>query len=138
MGTSGFARIGEDHGDFLRGAGNLFGRWAGLADSYAYSTSKHLDTGQYYLMAAKDKDNRALDGASDYRLHVPADPPVRLYWSATVYDRVTHALIRNQKTVSRSSHSVGLQTNADGSVDVYFGPKAPPGKEKNWVPTSAR
>jgi hypothetical protein len=31
----------------------------------------------------------------------------------------------------------GLQTNGDGPVDVYFGPKAPPGKETNWVPTSA-
>jgi hypothetical protein len=26
--------------------------------------------------------------------------------------------------------------NADGSVDVYFGPEAPKGKEKNWVPTN--
>jgi hypothetical protein len=26
-------------------------------------------------------------------------------------------------------------TNADGSVDVYFGPTAPKGKEANWVPT---
>jgi acetyl esterase/lipase len=28
-----------------------------------------------------------------------------------------------------------LQVNADGSVDVYFGPKAPAGKESNWVQT---
>ncbi len=26
-------------------------------------------------------------------------------------------------------------TNADNSVDVYFGPKAPAGKEGNWVQT---
>jgi hypothetical protein len=25
--------------------------------------------------------------------------------------------------------------NADGSVDVFFGPKAPEGCEKNWVQT---
>jgi hypothetical protein len=30
-----------------------------------------------------------------------------------------------------------LQKNADGSVDLFFGPKAPAGKETNWVPTSA-
>jgi hypothetical protein len=36
---------------------------------------------------------------------------------------------------SRSSQSAGLQKNADGSTDVYFGPKAPAGKEPNWVPT---
>jgi hypothetical protein len=88
-------------------------------------------------MAAKDKEGRALDGASGYRLNVPANAPVKLYWSATVYDRVTHALLREQKTVSRSSLSPGLQKNADGSVDVYFGPNAPAGKESNWVPTSA-
>jgi hypothetical protein len=25
--------------------------------------------------------------------------------------------------------------NTDGSVDIYFGPAAPAGKEANWVPT---
>jgi hypothetical protein len=25
--------------------------------------------------------------------------------------------------------------NADGSVDIYFGPKLPAGKENNWVQT---
>jgi hypothetical protein len=59
------------------------------------------------------------------------------YWSATVYDRATHALIRDLSWPSRSSQTPGLQTNGDGPVDVSFRPKAPPGKETNWVPTSA-
>ena len=50
--------------------------------------------------------------------------------------RRNHALIRNQKWSSRSSLTPGIQKNADGSVDVYFGPSASPGKESNWVPTS--
>ena len=25
--------------------------------------------------------------------------------------------------------------NADGPTDLYFGPKAPAGKEKNWIQT---
>jgi hypothetical protein len=29
-----------------------------------------------------------------------------------------------------------MRRNADGSVDVYFGPKAPAGLESNWVPTA--
>ena len=29
-----------------------------------------------------------------------------------------------------------LQKNSDGSVEVYFGPKAPGGKESNWVYTA--
>ncbi len=28
-----------------------------------------------------------------------------------------------------------VQVNDDGSVDIYFGPKAPAGKESNWLPT---
>jgi hypothetical protein len=75
----------------------------GLADSLAYSTLKHLGAGQFYLMAAKDKDGRALDGASTYRLSVPANAPVKEYWSATLYDRTTHALIRNVPRPGRSS-----------------------------------
>jgi hypothetical protein len=30
-----------------------------------------------------------------------------------------------------------LQANADGSVDIWFGPRAPAGKDSNWVPTNA-
>jgi hypothetical protein len=87
-------------------------------------------------MATKDKDSRPLDGGSTYRLTVPPDVPVRQYWSATAYDRATHGLIREVARASRSSQSPGLGVNANRSVDVYFGPSAPPGKEPNWVPTS--
>ena len=86
-------------------------------------------------MTIKDKDGQPFDGGKTYRLTVPANAPVEQYWSATVYDRATHALIRDMPRASRSSQSPGLQKNADGSVDVYFGPKAPAGKESNWVPT---
>jgi hypothetical protein len=44
-------------------------------------------------------------------------------------------MIRNVPRASRSSQLPELQKNADGSVDVYFGPKAPEGKDANWVPT---
>ena len=30
-----------------------------------------------------------------------------------------------------------LKKNADGSVDVYCGPKVPKGIESNWIPTVA-
>jgi hypothetical protein len=109
----------------------------GISYSMAFFSAKHLGTGQYYLMTIRDRDHRPLEGSGIYRLNVPANAPVKLYWSATVYDRATHALIRGQETVSRSSHSRGLQKNADGSVDVYFGPKAPADRETNWVPTDA-
>lgn len=109
----------------------------GIAYSFAFFSAKHLGAGQYYLMAIKDKQGQRLNGASTYRLTVPPNAPVRQYWSATVYDGDTHAFIRNAQRASRSSQNPDLKKNADGSVDVYFGPKAPEGKESNWVPTSA-
>ena len=108
----------------------------GVAYSMAFFSAKHLGTGQYYLMTIRDKDRKPLEGSGTYRLNVPANAPVKLYWSATVYDRATHALIRDQPCSSRASTTPGLAKNADGSVDVYFGPKAPAGKEANWVPTN--
>jgi hypothetical protein len=108
----------------------------GVTFSYAFFTPKHVGAGSYYLLTIADKDGQLLDGGTTYRLTVPANAPVRQYWSATVYDRATHALIRNARWPSRSSQTPGLQKNADGSVDVYFGPKAPAGKESNWIPTS--
>ncbi len=108
----------------------------GTIFTLAFFTPKHIGQGQYYLMATKDKNGKSLNGANTYRLNVPANAPVKLYWSATIYDRATHGLIRDQKRASRSSQSKGLEKNADGSVDIYFGPKAPAGKEPNWVPTN--
>ncbi len=55
-----------------------------------------------------------------------------------MYDRATQALIRGTRWSSRSSQTPGLQQNDDGSVTLFFGPKAPKGKESNWVPTKAR
>lgn len=108
----------------------------GLIFTFAFFTPKHLGEGQFYLMTVKDKNGQSFDGSKNYRLTVPADAPVRQYWSATVYDRATHGLIRDMPRSGRGSQSQGLQKNTDGSVDIYFGPKAPPGKESNWVPTS--
>jgi hypothetical protein len=53
----------------------------------------------------------------------------------TAYDRQTHALIKGMPRASRASNNAEVQKNADGSVDIYFGPKATAGKESNWVPT---
>jgi hypothetical protein len=109
----------------------------GVAYTVGFFSPKHSGAGQFYLITFKDKGGNSLEGANTYRLNVPANAPVNQYWSATVYDRETHALIRNMQRASRSSQSPGLQKNADGSVDVYFGRKAPAGKESNWIPATA-
>jgi hypothetical protein len=109
----------------------------GLTYSYAFIGLKRLGTGQFYLISIRDKGGNSFDGGGNYRLTVPANVPVEQYWSLTAYDRETHALIRNMPRASRSSQIPEMQKNADGSVDVYFGPAAPAGKETNWIPTDA-
>lgn len=53
-----------------------------------------------------------------------------------VYDTQTRSMSQtDQQFPSASSQKKGLLVNPDSSVDVYFGPKAPPGKESNWVQT---
>lgn len=100
-----------------------------------YVGIKRLGAGQFYLLSSEDRDGNGLQGGHTYKLHVPPDAPVELYWSATAYDRETHALIKNMERASRGSNATEIQKNADGSVDVWFGPTAPAGKASDWVPT---
>jgi hypothetical protein len=108
----------------------------GITSSIAFIGVKHLEAGQLYLMTLKDRDGKALDKASSYHLAVPAKAPITQYWSATTYDRATHAFIRGMERFSRSSQNPDLQVNCDGSVDLYFGPRNHDGEETNWIPTS--
>ncbi len=66
---------------------------------------------------------------------VPPDVPARDFWSVVAYDLETAAWIRDVPNVGLDSKRADLQKNGDGSVDIYFGPQAPDGKEANWVPT---
>jgi hypothetical protein len=111
----------------------------GLTYYWGFSNVKRAGAGahQIYLFATRDKDGNPLDGGRAYRLTVPPKVPVSQYWSATAYDRATHTLIRDVGWGSRSSLTPGLQTNADGSTDIWFAPDAPTGRESNWVPTKA-
>jgi hypothetical protein len=107
----------------------------GVAYSYAYIGIKRLGAGQMYLISIKDKDGNDYDGSKTYKLTVPPNAPVKQYWSLTAYDRELHTLIKGVNRASRSSQIPELQKNADGSIDLYLGPKAPDGKDSNWIPT---
>jgi hypothetical protein len=93
--------------------------------------------GQRYIASYKDRDGQWLDGGHSYRLHVPPNPPATQFWSVTVYDEGTRQMpVTPQSRPDLSSRKEDLVKNADGSVDVYFGPTAPAGKEANWIQTN--
>jgi hypothetical protein len=106
-----------------------------IASSYAMIT-KTPGVGSVYLSTYRDKDGDWLDGGTSYRLHVMPDPPMQQFWAVSVYDMDTRTFFRNESLKAEiSSNTTGLQKNADGSVDVLFGPAVPAGKESNWVQT---
>jgi hypothetical protein len=118
----------------------LDGTAAWLYEAVTNDQSMHgQDTGwgQVYMSTYKDADGDWLDGATNYVLHLPPKAPAKTFWSMTLYDVSTRTLIKNKmkKGDLSSVQKPKLQMNNDGSVDLYFGPKAPAGKESNWVQT---
>ena len=99
--------------------------------------SKTPGKDQIYLVAYKDSDGDWLDGANSYVLHVLPNAPAAAFWSTTVYDVATRCLIDNEQRLADRSSRMDLLKNEDGSIDIYYGPKAPEGKESNWIPTVA-
>jgi hypothetical protein len=99
--------------------------------------SKTPGLGQAYLGTYRDREGKAFDGGKNYTLRIPPNPPAGQFWSITVYDVKTRTLVQNkQQRADRSSRMPDLQKNPDGSVDLYFGPNAPKGKDSNWIPTA--
>lgn len=93
--------------------------------------------GQRYIAAYEDADGAWLSGGNNYKLHVPANPPVEQFWSVTAYAEGSRQMVvTEQGRPDISSRKQDIVPNADGSIDVYFGPKAPAGHEANWVQTN--
>ena len=97
--------------------------------------AKNVGVGSYYLWTYKDSDGEFLDGANSYKLNIPANVPAKDFWSVLVYDPVSRSELKNGQPFPSVSKYTNPKSNADGSVDVYFGPEMPTGQEKNWIKT---
>ena len=87
------------------------------------------DMGSQYLVASYDSKKQYFDGAKNYRCTLPPNIPENNFWSFTVYDNQTRSMLqtpqRFPRAGSQSFPSPAAVANADGSVDIYFGPEAP-------------
>lgn len=93
-------------------------------------------SGSAYAGTFRDSTGAVLDGAKTYKITLPGPIPAKEFWSFVVYDNQTRSLLEtDQKLVGVDSTAKDLKLGSDGSVTVYFGPKAPEGEEANWVQT---
>ncbi|MBB2919540.1 DUF1254 domain-containing protein [Cupriavidus alkaliphilus] len=110
-----------------------FGMHKFLAPGYKPLVGK----GAVYATTYRDAGGSFLNGSATYRLHVPANVPVQDYWSVSAYDADTFSFVQADQRRPSLSSLKDLKRNADGSVDLYFGPRAPAGMASNWIQTVA-
>lgn len=98
--------------------------------------AKFIGKGSQYAVAYSDADGNTLDGGKMYKIQVPADAPMKDFWSFTIYDNQTRAMLQTDyQFPGVDSNKEGLVQNQDGSTDIYFGPSAPDQMESNWIQT---
>jgi hypothetical protein len=113
---------------------------AGMFYGTTFLPKSLLAGGAFYLCCLRDAEGKWLYGDHTYRLRLPADVPVRRFWSVTLYSVETKAFVfskENRPSLSSFDRDK-MNVNKDGSVDLYLGPKAPEGYEANWIPTANR
>jgi len=71
-----------------------------------------------------------------YKVTLPAPIPAGRFWSFTIYDNQTRSMLETDQILAGLDSTLPtMKKNADGSVTVWFSPKAPAGQEGNWVQT---
>lgn len=92
--------------------------------------------GSLYWLGLKDNTGKYVDGAKTYKLTVPTPVPAKLFWSLTIYDALTRSQVATDQNKAALRSLFELKDKIGGqSVDLYFGPKAPQGKEGQWIKT---
>jgi hypothetical protein len=97
---------------------------------------RRVGQGSLYWLGNRDASGAFVDGGKTYKLTVPQPVPAGLFWSVTVYDAATRSEIKTAQDKAALRSMFELKDKAgEKSVDLYFGPKAPAGKEGQWIQT---
>jgi hypothetical protein len=89
-----------------------------------------------YPTSLTDAKSQPYDGAHKYVLHFDKDqkPPVKGFWSLTMYDDQMF-FVQNPLNRFNASSRSQFKTNPDGSTDIYLQKDSPGAdKEANWLP----
>lgn len=109
-----------------------------FTDYYSISpgmVSQTPGAGAKYMIAFTDGDGTPLSGGSSYTVELPPNIPAANFWSVTLYEAENASGLANgQPFPSLGSRDTPAQ-EADDSTKLYLGPKAPSGKEGNWLAT---
>jgi hypothetical protein len=135
--------VGGNSYQFLKDEGRG-GRHVNARSQYFYFATlnspaiamKLVGRGSKYAFGYLDADGNYLDGGKTYKLDLPKDPPAEKFMSVVVYCPQTRSELQtDQPFPGKNNKRDKLITNDDGSIDIYFGPKAPEGMEGNWIQT---
>lgn len=127
-------------------SGDLFGTREYLKNNYLYrmaaavmgiyGNSKHE---AMYPVYAEDSEGKPLNGSNRYTLRFgPGQlPPVRAFWSLTMYELPASLLVANpiNRYLLNSPMLPQFKQDADGGITFYIQNASPgPDKETNWLP----
>jgi hypothetical protein len=97
--------------------------------------SKIPGKGAAYMIGFSDSEGKSLSGGSNYKLTLPANIPAANFWSLTLYEAENASGLANGQPFPSLGSRDEPSQNADDSIDLYLGPKAPSGKAGNWLAT---
>lgn len=97
--------------------------------------NRSFGAGSLYWLGVKDNTGAYLDGGKTYKLTVPLPVPGKLFWSVTIYDVFTRSEIATDQNKAALRSMFELKEKTGLSIDLFFGPKPPAGKEDVWIKT---
>lgn len=101
---------------------------------WAMPAMNTVGMGAKYPSTFRDADSDLLSGGKTYKLRLPAGIPAKLFWSVTVYDGDNASGLDNGQPLPSINSMDRPKENADGSIDIYFGPEITKGVD-NWLRT---